>query len=263
MHIHSAQLIYFSPTNTTKKIIEAIVEGLRISRVERIDLTHPAQCTVEIRGELAIIGGPVYGGRLPVDMISRFQRLKGKGTMAIIVVVYGNRAYEDALLELRDLVLEVGFQPIAAGAFIGEHSYSTKSAPIAAGRPDREDLNMAKEFGKIVRGKIEDMQARYQMAPLQVPGNFPYKERVLISNISPATEETLCTKCGQCASVCPSAAITISDTVVTDPSLCIRCCACIKACSTAARTMEDERMRKVAETLSLNCHQRKEPEIYI
>lgn len=62
---------------------------------------------------------------------------------AIIVVVYGNWDYVDALIELRDIAVKMGFKPIAAAAFIGEHSFSTEDSPIAYGRPDISDLNIA------------------------------------------------------------------------------------------------------------------------
>ena len=157
MNIHTTKLIYFSPTQTTKKVLESIAQGVHTAAVEHIDLTS-ARCEIYeqagIHDTLAIIGSPVYGGRLPVDTISRLQQFKGNGTSADNVVVYGNRAYEDALLELRDLSMEMGCKPFAAGAFIGEHSYSTNAAPIAAGRPDTADLCKAEEFGKMVTEKI-------------------------------------------------------------------------------------------------------------
>ncbi len=266
MNIDSAKLIYFSPTQTTRKIIESIAQGIQIATVEHVDLTPPEARTrkhAEIHGELAVIGSPVYSGRLPTDMVSRVRRLKGNDSPAIIVVVYGNRAYEDALLELRDLAVEAGFRPVAAGVFIGEHSFSNDAAPIAVGRPDAGDLRKAKEFGKMIREKIRNMRALDETPALHVPGNFPYKERGALSNIAPITQETICAKCEECVSVCPTAAISVGDSVVTDPSLCIRCCACVKTCSTGARSMEDQRIRQVAEQLSINCRERKEPETYM
>ena len=266
MNINSTKLIYFSPTGTTRKVMEAIAQAARIATVEHVDLTPPdarMQKIEEMHDELAIIGSPVYNGRLPTDAISRLQCLRGNNTPAVIVVVYGNRAYEDALLELRDLALEAGFKPVAAGAFIGEHSYSSNATPIAVGRPDVEDLRKAKEFGILIREKMRNMPALEGMPLLQVPGNFPYKERGALSNISPVTEENVCIKCEECASVCPTAAIEVRDTVVTDKGSCIRCCTCVKACSTGARTMEDPHIRQVAEQLSLNCSKRKEPETYL
>ena len=266
MNINSARLIYFSPTRTTKKVIENIAQGIQIAEVVHVDLTPPEARTKElatIRDGLAVIGFPVYAGRLPADAVERFRLLKGHDIPAVIVVVYGNRAYEDALLELRDLAVETGFRPIAAGAFIGEHSYSSDASPIAVGRPDTEDLGKAQEFGKKIREKIIHVLAFQEISPLKVPGNFPYKERSTLSNISPVTQETVCSKCGECASVCPTAAIGVGDSVVTDCGICIRCCACVKACPAGARTMAEPRIKQVAEQLSVNCRERKEPETFL
>lgn len=266
MNINSAKLIYFSPTQTTRKIIEGIAQGVQLVTVEHVDLTPPdarMRKLTEMHGMLAIIGSPVYAGRLPNDMVSRFRRLKGNDAPAVIVVVYGNRAYEDALLELRDLAVESGFKPVAAGTFIGEHSYSTGAAPVAVGRPDSEDLKKAKEFGTMICEKIRTIGALDELPRLKVPGNFPYKEGSALKNISPVTQETICAKCEKCASVCPTAAVTVRDTVVTDRSLCIRCCACVKSCSTGARVMEDPRIRQLSEQLSMNCRIRKEPETFM
>ena len=130
--------------------------GLNSQSTQVFDLTHtdvPAKVLQECHGDLAIIGSPVYAGRLPGTMTSRFELIKGYATPAVIVVVYGNRAYEDALLELNDLVSGAGFTPIAAAAFIGEHSYATKEFPIAVGRLDEEDLKKARAFGETVRKK--------------------------------------------------------------------------------------------------------------
>lgn len=266
MNINSVKLIYFSPTQTTRKIIEGIAGAVQIDSVEHVDLTPSEARTrkfAEMHSELAIIGSPVYSGRLPTDMISRLRRLKGNGAPAVIVVVFGNRAYEDALLELRDIVWEAGFKPVAAAAFIGKHSFSNNATPIAVGRPDMEDLRKAKEFGEMIHEKMRNTATLDELSTLQVPGNFPYKERGGLSNISPVTDETVCTKCEKCASVCPTAAITVRDTVLTDRSLCIRCCACVKTCSIGARVMEDPRIRQVAEQLSMNCRKRKEPETFM
>jgi len=266
MHINSSKLIYFSPTGTTRKVIEGIVQGVHIDTAGHIDLTSPdpkEKKLYEMHEALTIIGSPVYGGRLPIDMVSRLERFKGNDAPAVIVVVYGNRAYEDALLELRDLALELGFHPIAAGAFIGEHSFSNDASPIAVGRPDAEDLRKAKEFGKKIHEKVEKIRKLDEAPLLRVPGNFPYKELKLLSNITPVTQQTECTQCGECMEVCPTAAITVGEIVVTDRSLCIKCCACVKTCPTGARVMADQRMRQIAEKLSSTCRERKEPETYL
>lgn len=265
MNFNSAKVICFSPTGTTRKVVEAIAQGAGIAAAEHVDVTLPDAINKKLADpyDLAIIGCPVYNGRLPAGAVSRLRNLNGQGAPAVIAVVYGNRAYEDALLELRDLALDTGFIPVAAGAFIGEHSYSAKGTLIAAGRPDSEDLKKAKEFGKKIRAKIKKIRVLEKMLLLRVPGNYPYKEGGTLSYISPVTREMECSKCELCASVCPTAAITVKDTVITDSGVCIRCCACVKNCSTGARVMEDQRIRQVAEQLSINCRKRKEPETYV
>jgi len=159
MNINSAKLVYFSPTKTTKAIVEGIAQGMHVSAIEEIDLTPPEAATQqfeEMHDGLAVIGVPVYGGRVPLDAVSRLQRLKANETPAVFVVVYGNRAYEDALLELKDLVTCAGFRPFAGGAFIGEHSFANETTPIAIGRPNVADLKKATEFGKLIRKKMSD-----------------------------------------------------------------------------------------------------------
>jgi ferredoxin len=262
----SAKLIYFSPTGTTRKVVEAIAQGLQFVSVDHVDLTLPEAGSLKLpamRDEVAIIGAPVYSGRLPAEAVSRMQGLRGNSTPAVVVVVYGNRAYDDALLELRDLVLMAGFKPIGAAAFVGEHSYSTEDTPIAVGRPDEGDLRKAYDFGGLIDRKLRAMGTLEEIGTLFVPGNSPYRERRTLSNISPVTRETACTRCETCALVCPTGAVSVRETVVTDTGLCIRCCACVKTCPSGARVMEDSRIREVAEQLSVNCRERKEPEMYL
>jgi hypothetical protein len=112
---------------------------------------------------------------LPVHFIDRFKQLKARNTLAIIVVVYGNRAFEDALLELKNYAVELGFHPVAGGAFIGEHFFATKDVPIANGRPDRQDLQTAMDFGAKVRDKVTAQPSPDALVDSVIPGRFPYK----------------------------------------------------------------------------------------
>ena len=266
MNINTTGLIYFSPTHTTRKVVAGIAQGIQAPSVPCIDLTPPHTATrslPEVANDLAIIGSPVYAGRLPAAMLSRFQRIAGNGAPAVIVVVYGNRAYEDALLELRDMALGAGFKPIAAAAFIGEHSYSTHSMPIAAGRPDADDLRKAIAFGELIREKMADNPTSELMDPIRVPGKFPYKELRMLSDIAPDTNEKLCAGCKQCVSLCPTGAIHPDNPTVTDKGACIRCCACVKICPAEAKSMNDSRIKLAAEQLHRNCGTRKEAETYL
>ncbi len=121
-----------------------------------IDLTHYARRVTLPASALAVIAIPVYGGHLPPLAAERLRGLQGYDTPAVAVVVYGNRAYENALTELAALAGAAGLNVIAAATFVGEHSYSSDRWPIAAGRPDADDLALAAEFGGRVAGKLQD-----------------------------------------------------------------------------------------------------------
>ena len=267
MDVTSLTLAYFSPTRTTQQVVEGIAAGIQAKSVTRIDLTPPAAEEHGVRtivDDLLIIGAPVYGGRIPVPAVSRLQKLKATNTPAVIVVFYGNRAYEDALLELRDLTVARGFKPVAGGAFIGEHSFHTEATPIAPERPDAQDLKTAWAFGARIRAALEEYGEPRDIPPLQVPGTSPYKERGhSLEGISPITMEDHCTLCGVCVEVCPTAAITMTPRVMTKPETCIRCCACVKHCPTHARIMTHPRIKKIADWLSTDYRKRREPELYL
>jgi ferredoxin/menaquinone-dependent protoporphyrinogen IX oxidase len=265
MKFNSAGLIYFSPTGTTREVTKAIARGIEADAITAHDLTPPvtSKAQVVISGnDLAIIGAPVYGGRIPPDARKRLEQINGNGAAAVVLVMYGNREYEDALLELKDIAIKADFRPVAGGAFIGEHSYHTDDRPIAAGRPDTQDLQKAVAFGQTIRQKMSAIKGLDEMPPLTVPGNFPYKKRGQAPLASPVTHEAICAKCGECAGVCPKAVITVGDTVMTEAAGCIHCTACVKICPTGARTWEDSRIKNIAEWLSTNYYERKEPELY-
>jgi ferredoxin len=266
MKTASARMVYFSPTQTTKRILEAIAQGVEADGIEHLDLTPPeagSQGIVETDNQLTIIGVPVYGGRVPQEAIRRLQRLKARKSPAVVVVLYGNRAYEDALLELRDLAVGLGFTPVGAGAFIGEHSYDSEVTPIATGRPDQDDLRKAREFGRKIQKKLDMLSGLHEVPPLPVPGKLPHRERGTTTKLPPESLQSLCTRCGKCATVCPTAAVTVGETVVTVATSCISCCACVKNCPTKARVIVDPGIRDRAEKLSKTCGDRKEPEIYL
>jgi ferredoxin len=261
------RLLYFSPTGTTRRILEAITEGLGEDKPKHIDLTSAGARTgrrIIIRGGLTIFGVPVYSGRVALEAVRGLQRFTGIDAQAVVVVVYGNREYEDALLELKNIVVEAGFTPIAGAVFIGEHSFSTKKIPIAHGRPDRSDLERARLFGTMVKRKLTKPGQTHGELPLNVPGNFPYRERGAARNISPETDDSICVRCEKCKEACPTAAITfIKNFVTTDTERCILCCGCVKSCPTGARRLDDLQLTQFARKLSITYSNRKEPEFYL
>lgn len=262
MRINKVKLVYFSPTGTSRKVAESVAQGININ-VERVDLTPPGSESKKIKimkDELAVIAAPVYSGRIPVAAARRLMTLKGSGGPAVLLAVYGNRAYEDALLELKDIATECGFKAVAAAAFIGEHSFSADKTPIAVGRPDGADLEKAKAFGEEVRKKLAAVEDVPEVA---VPGNKPYRERSASDPMSPETDDGTCILCGMCAEVCPTGAVTVTDAVETVKADCIRCTACVKACPTGARAWAHPGIERAATWLYTNFSERREPETFL
>ncbi len=163
---HKIHLIYFSPTATTKRTLEAIARGTgrTVGSVTSLTLGTPADLPEYSQDDLVLIGMPVYAGRLPQLAVERFLPIAGNGAAAVPVVLYGNRHYDDALIELYDQCREQGFRPAAAGAFLAEHSFSIPERPLSKGRPDAADLEKAEAFGQQIG----------TAALKSVPGNRPF-----------------------------------------------------------------------------------------
>jgi len=265
MKISTVKLIYFSPTGTTQTTLNGIAQGIGAGNVESINLTVPDEKTISMvndNGQLVIFGAPVYGGRLPGVAAARLKKIIGDGIPAVVVVVYGNRDYDNALFELKAISQDNGFVPIAAGAFIGQHTFTSDETPIAVGRPDEEDIQKAVAFGKSVREKLASIQSVGDILPVEVPGEMPPEEGRESTAQPPEINEDLCNMCGICAEVCPTSAIKITEKVQADDKLCIMCCACAKNCPTEAMTVTSPRIKAIAKWLSENCSTRKEPETF-
>ena len=225
MNIEKWIIAHFSPTGGTKKVADAIAAGFQTGVVE-LDLTK-ADATVLLGENDALMAVlPVYAGRVPRISLERLSALQANGQKAVAVVVYGNREFDDALLETKNALEAGGFQVIAAAAFIAEHSIVRS---IAAGRPDAEDEKIARQFATDVVAKMENP------APITVPGNDPYVE-LKPSAFHPAADET-CVKCGVCAEQCPVGAIPLDDPSKTLGDVCINCMRCVQVCPVRSRAL--------------------------
>lgn len=258
-------MIYFSPThgtqNTVRKIGEILCKNLK-GNLTDIDITHKENWGKErefSEDEIVVMGLPVYAGRIPEFLEETIKGMKGNHTLTVLACVYGNRDYEDALLEMSALLKERGFEIAAAGAFLGEHSYTSN---VAAGRPDNEDFKKITEFGNLVSDKIIRIMNGTECPELKIKGNFPYKERNPSAQDAPKTREC-CTACMLCASECPVGAVLEEDPRVADPELCMKCCACIKVCPVDAKYFENERIASFTALLEDKFMERKEPEFFI
>jgi ferredoxin len=277
MDIRSISCVYFSPTGSTETIVESIARGMNGESVRSINLTLRSQRgehSLAFNKEIVILGTPVYYGRVPEEAASCFSAMSGQQIPVVLVVTYGNRAFDDALLELRDIAVGRNFVPIAAAAFLAEHSYSSEKHPIAHRRPDDSDLKRTLEFGAAVRAKLLGLKSVGQAGALTVPGQVPYKvpeKLILIKNLrattplsfTPETDMAVCISCGLCAQVCPTGAICADDVTKTDKLRCIICFACIKKCPAGARQMNMEQFHARIRELSKLCHERKEPSVFL
>lgn len=265
MNIAAVRTISFSPTGTSKAVVTAIGEGFAgVAEQVGTDLTCPGFSAGAPIGEndLAVIGVPVYAGRVPALAVERLQTIEGNGAPAVIVVVYGNREFEDALLELQEIAAARGFRVVAGAAFIGEHSFSTAELPIAEGRPDKEDLDKAREFGRTLAAALAGY-LKGGAVKLDIPGNIPYKEGMTNLPFAPVVDHEACTRCGICVEKCPAGALSLKAEIVTDVDSCILCASCIKVCPEQAVSLKSTPMAEKMAALHEHCSVRKEPQLFM
>ncbi|MFY9801325.1 MAG: EFR1 family ferrodoxin, partial [Methanoregula sp.] len=253
MNMESVKLVYFSPTGTTKTVVQGIARGINHSNVELLDITRPdaRKQPLQTSGhELLVIAVPVYMGRVPALLIEWLHAIKGHNTPAVCVVVYGNRVYDDALLELNDIVKQCGCKPIAGAAYIGEHSFSNSETPTAEGRPDARDLKHAELFGQKIKEKLQSVPSADQISDVPLPGCHPYRGDSKLWTVDFIAVSDECVQCAICAEGCPVGAIDPKNSRAIDTEKCITCCACIRHCPHHARTMKPGLVRDAAFRLS-------------
>ncbi len=231
MKIDKIHLICFSATGATQSALKSIASGFSNAPVAWHNITHDPDQEVQVAGnELAIFGVPVYSGRIPAAAAKALKNFRGNATPAIAAVVYGNRAYDDALLELKNTVEGNSFKVVAAGAFVAEHSIFPA---VANGRPDAQDLAALQEFGQKSRALLDACESVPSLPGVTVRGSFPYRDVKPIP-LKPKGSRR-CTGCGTCVKGCPAHAIAKENPRKTNRHLCTSCARCIKLCPESAR----------------------------
>ena len=253
--IKNTWCIYFSPSGTTKKIVNQIAAGIQ-KEWRECDLLAQREPMPELGpDDLLIAGAPVFAGRIPSPCAERLRGVRGDKTPAIIAAVYGNRDYDDALLELQELLEGQGFRVIAAAAAIAQHSIFPD---VAAGRPDEEDLRQLQNFAGKCAKLLESLP---QPGRPSVKGHAPYRAPAPVP-LKPSADRS-CTRCGACAIICPTGAIDPRYPQETDKERCISCTACIAACPQHARAFRGPAYKIAKAGFVKKFSARKEPEFFL
>ena len=250
--LEQVTLIYFSPTGNTRKTLEAMGDALAPGSQEAVDVTvDPGEGLRQFGAEdFVIFGAPVYGGRIPAVARQRLERFYGEDTPCLVVVTYGNRDFDDALLELAQLAASHGFHVRGGAAVVGRHTYGE----IQVDRPDEGDLQQDRDFA--LRAAAKSPQA----PPLTLPGHYPYREGGTGGKFRPLTGEN-CVSCGLCAKNCPVQAIGPDYRTVSDA--CLSCFRCIRDCPAGAKNMETPDYRSFAQEFTKRLSQRRENQYFL
>lgn len=240
MNVYS---LYFSPTGGTQRVADCLCSALRnpFAFIDLCDRTEDFSAVSLNKDDLCVISVPSYGGRIPALAAERIAHIRGNGAMAVAVCVYGNRAYDDTLLEMKHLLTDRGFRCIAAMAAIAEHSMLRQ---FAAGRPNESDRAELTAFARRISRAIATDTF---VEDLAVPGAFPY--RPIGSFVKPVASEE-CIGCGACAASCPAGAIPEDNPSFTDNALCAACTRCISVCPVGARQLNPDVMKAVEARLA-------------
>lgn len=243
-------ILYFSPTGGTRRVAELLAVGFERTRL--VDMTVALEPLYLQAEDFCLVAVPSFGGRVPKAALEHLHALHGNGARAAAVAVYGNRHYDDTLLELQYALQERGCAVSAGVAAIAEHSVVRR---FAENRPDEQDAVQLAEFSVAIRQKLE------QGGSVQLPGNVPFKE-FGGAPFRPVVTEA-CVRCGLCAKECPVGAIPLDAPNTTDHDRCFACLRCISLCPAKARNLPESVVQTMTEKLRSACELPKKNQLFL
>jgi len=275
--VNGVQYLYFSPTGSTRRIVQTIAQGTGMPVAAPISVTTPRErdsFSGQIDGDLLIVGVPVYTGRVPSFVLSPLSKVDGADRWALPVAVCGNVRMGTCLVELCAILKRQGFTIPAAGNFVAQHSFACEDFPMAEGRPDQDDLRQAAGFGRRVADKIaqdpEDITCIYGGSlyiRMYVSGSTEATGFVSMGERHRATirvsehNAKLCDDCRNCVEVCPTGSIDPESYVIDDES-CIRCFACTSVCASGAKMKMVQPVEQLAAWFRHRSAERGEPLLF-
>lgn len=245
----STYVLTFSPTGGTANVMNILAREFGATR--EIDLCRDADGIIFRSDDLVLIGLPSYGGRIPGVAGERIRRFDGGGAKCVLVAVYGNRAIDDTLIEMKDLAESRGFRVIGAISAVAEHSIMRH---VAQGRPDAGDQAELKDFARQIMAKADTDR------DVPVPGKRPYKD-FGGAGMFPVAEG--CAACCLCAEQCPVGAIPTDSPDSTDRDKCICCMRCVEICPVQARKRDPIALNNTIQRLDKFVSGRKPNELFI
>ncbi len=251
--------IYFSPTGKTKEVVDCLTEHWEVEHTYDLSMIGTAYVSAHtfVSDDVCIIAAPTFGGRIPQIFLERLAYIKGNGASAIIIATYGNREYDDALLELKEHAQKCGFTVFAAIAAVTEHSIANI---YGQNRPDANDKNFLGSYAAQIQEKVAQKLRALEIEEVTVPGNSPYKEYNGVP-FKPQGDDS-CISCKLCVESCPTEAIAPEQPQLTKEN-CISCMRCVAYCPQKARALPAEVQKAVIERLRPLCAEKKAYQLFL
>ncbi len=241
--------VFFSATGNTGQIVTEtgryLADSLGVP-FESDDFTKPADHTAMrnfSEGDLVIFGTPTYAGRIPNKILPFVQTLfQGNGAFALPMVTFGNRSFDNSLVELAEELKKNNFHILAAGACACKHAF----AQIGNGRPNSDDEKHREAFCAAVADKV--FTASQPLPEIAIKGNSDLTgyyvplgldgQPAKFLKAKPVTDPAKCDSCGTCADLCPMGSIE-KEEPANVPGICIKCHACVTHCHAGAKSFTD------------------------